>query len=187
MFERYTDEAKRAVFFANWEAQQHGANYIDTLHLLLGISREKNNRANSFLRLHDSYSRIKETLCPASKPPHSKEHVMALNRESKLALAWASEVATCNNDYWIDTCHLVSGLCHEENCLGAQQLSAVGITRTDVENAMAEHPPDFGPIPRRYWKLEYHLRRILLSNYFLAPLSLLLILGLMVFLVWLKN
>ncbi len=39
MFERYTDEARRTVFFAPFEASQFGTPYIGLEHLLLGLSR----------------------------------------------------------------------------------------------------------------------------------------------------
>jgi ATP-dependent Clp protease ATP-binding subunit ClpC len=40
MFERYTEKARRAVFFARYEASQFGSPEIDTEHLLLGLLRE---------------------------------------------------------------------------------------------------------------------------------------------------
>ena len=36
MFERYTDKAKRVIFFARYEASNFGSPYIDTEHLMLG-------------------------------------------------------------------------------------------------------------------------------------------------------
>ena len=44
MFERYTEKARRAIFFARYEASQNGSPYIESLHLLLGILRD-----NSYL------------------------------------------------------------------------------------------------------------------------------------------
>ena len=40
MFERYTEGARRAVFFARYEASNFGSLCIDTEHLLLGLLRE---------------------------------------------------------------------------------------------------------------------------------------------------
>lgn len=40
MFERYTERARRVVFFARYEASQYGSAYIQTEHLLLGLLRE---------------------------------------------------------------------------------------------------------------------------------------------------
>src|SRR6266567_2504961 len=41
MFERYTEKARRVIFFARYEASQFGSPYIDTEHLLLGLLREE--------------------------------------------------------------------------------------------------------------------------------------------------
>ena len=40
MFERYTETARRAIFFARYEASQFGADAIEPEHLLLGAFRE---------------------------------------------------------------------------------------------------------------------------------------------------
>jgi hypothetical protein len=36
MFERYTEKARRVIFFARYEASQFGSPYIETEHLLAG-------------------------------------------------------------------------------------------------------------------------------------------------------
>src|SRR6266487_2614562 len=41
MFERYTERARRVIFFARYEASQFGSTTIETEHLLLGILREE--------------------------------------------------------------------------------------------------------------------------------------------------
>src|SRR5215470_4018676 len=40
VFERYTEKARRVIFFARYEASQTGSRHIETEHLLLGIFRE---------------------------------------------------------------------------------------------------------------------------------------------------
>ena len=52
MFERYTEKARRVIFFARYEASQFGSPYIETEHLLLGLLREDKALANRFLRSH---------------------------------------------------------------------------------------------------------------------------------------
>src|SRR5918911_1616126 len=41
MFERYTERARRVIFFARYEASQFGSTTIETEHLLLGLIREE--------------------------------------------------------------------------------------------------------------------------------------------------
>src|SRR5437588_442408 len=40
MFERYTEKARRVIFFARYEASLVGGEAIEPQHLLLGIARE---------------------------------------------------------------------------------------------------------------------------------------------------
>jgi ATP-dependent Clp protease ATP-binding subunit ClpC len=47
MFERYTEKARRAVFFARYEASQLGSRQIDAEHLLLGLLREDKRLAQA--------------------------------------------------------------------------------------------------------------------------------------------
>ena len=40
MFDKYSEKVSRALFFSRREAGEHGATSINTVHLLLGLSRE---------------------------------------------------------------------------------------------------------------------------------------------------
>ena len=40
MFDRFSEKARRTIFFARYEASQFGSDYIEAEHLLLGILRE---------------------------------------------------------------------------------------------------------------------------------------------------
>ena len=55
MFERYTEPARKAIFFARYEASQFGSPYIEGEHLLLGILREDTPLA---IRLLGSAERV---------------------------------------------------------------------------------------------------------------------------------
>ena len=61
MFERYTEKARRVIFFARYEASQFGSPYIETEHLLLGLLREDKALTNRFLRSHASVESIRMT------------------------------------------------------------------------------------------------------------------------------
>ena len=66
MFERYTEKARRVIFFARYEASQFGSPYIETEHLLLGLLREDKALTFRFLRSHASVesipSKLRDTL-----------------------------------------------------------------------------------------------------------------------------
>ena len=62
MFERYTEKARRVIFFARYEASQFGSPYIETEHLLLGLLREDKALANRFLRSHAAVESIRKQI-----------------------------------------------------------------------------------------------------------------------------
>jgi len=66
VFERYTEKARRVIFFARYEASQYGSPYIETEHLLLGLMREDKALANRFLRQQGSINPYAKRLKPAS-------------------------------------------------------------------------------------------------------------------------
>src|SRR5947199_6788222 len=49
MFERYTEKARRVIFFARYEASQFGAPAIESQHILLGLMREDKGLTNCYL------------------------------------------------------------------------------------------------------------------------------------------
>jgi len=59
MFERYTEKARRVIFFARYESSQFGSPYIETEHLLLGLLREDKALTSRFLRSHASVESIR--------------------------------------------------------------------------------------------------------------------------------
>lgn len=48
MFERYTEKARRVIFFARYEALQYGSHTIAPEHVLLGLMREDKTMAARF-------------------------------------------------------------------------------------------------------------------------------------------
>jgi ATP-dependent Clp protease ATP-binding subunit ClpA len=65
MFERYTETARRTIFFGRYEASQFGSPYIETEHLLLGLLREDKALANRFLRSHAAVESIRKQILSA--------------------------------------------------------------------------------------------------------------------------
>src|SRR5437660_11098880 len=63
MFERYTERARRVLFFARYEASQLASISIETEHLLLGLIREgKGLTSRIFARSHLSLENIRKAV-----------------------------------------------------------------------------------------------------------------------------
>jgi len=88
MFERYTERARRVLFFARYEASQLGSISIETEHLLLGLIREgKGLTSRIFARSHLSLESIRkeiegrtvfrEKVSTSVEMPFSAEHCIS--------------------------------------------------------------------------------------------------------------
>ena len=75
MFERYTEKARRTIFFGRFEACQLGSSYIETEHLLLGLLREDKPLIHRFLRaagvVESIRKQIEDRASADKKPPIS--------------------------------------------------------------------------------------------------------------------
>ena len=147
MFERYTERARRVIFFARYEASQFGSTTIETEHLLLGLIREDKNLTNRFLRNHSSIESIRKEIegrtTIREKGPTSID--LPLSNECKRILAYAAEEAERLNHRHIGTEHLLLGILREEKCVAAEILHERGlrlnaIREELIHNAMPPSP-----------------------------------------------
>jgi ATP-dependent Clp protease ATP-binding subunit ClpA len=134
LFERYTEPARRTIFFARYDASQFGTKAIESEHLLLGLLREYPRLAERLHRQDASASEIR-TEIEKRKPPGPKTPTsvdLPLSMECKRALTFAADEARERKHQQIGNEHLLVGLLREEKCLAAELLRARGI---DLEGA----------------------------------------------------
>ena len=129
MFERYTEKARRVIFFARYEASQFGSPYIETEHLLLGLLREDKALTNRFLRSHASVESIRKQIegHTTIREKVSTSVDLPLSNECKRVLAYAAEEAERLSHKHIGTEHLLLGLLREEKCFAAEILQERGL------------------------------------------------------------
>ena len=139
MFERYTENARRAIFFARYEASQFGSPYIETEHLLLGLLHEQKALPNRFLRSEVAVKSIRGQIegnaAPGDKIATSVD--LPLSDESTRVLFYAAEEADRLTDKRIRTGHLLLGLLREEKCLAARILQERGLDLATVREELA--------------------------------------------------
>jgi ATP-dependent Clp protease ATP-binding subunit ClpC len=142
MFERYTEKARRVIFFARYEASQFGSPYIETEHLLLGLLREDKMLTNRFLRSHSVVESIRKQVegHTTIRGKVSTSVDLPLSNESKRVLAYAAEEAERLGHKHIGTEHLLLGLMREENCFAANMLKERGIEIAKVREELVALP-----------------------------------------------
>jgi uncharacterized damage-inducible protein DinB len=129
MFERYTEKARRVIFFARYEASQFGSPYIETEHLLLGALREDKALMNRFFRTHGSLESIRKQIegHTTIREKTSTSVDLPMSNECKRVLAYAAEEAELLSHNDIGTEHLLLGLLREDGCFAAEILHERGL------------------------------------------------------------
>ena len=140
MFEKYTEKARRVIFFARYEANEHRSEAIEPHHLLLGLVREDKQLFTRFsilttLSLDSLVYRIRETAGPRAKVSASVD--MPLSSEAKCVLSYAADESNRLNHADIGTEHLLLGLLRAEQSTAAQLLSEYGLSFNIVRNALS--------------------------------------------------
>ena len=135
MFERYTERARRVIFFARYEASQLGSSAIETEHLLLGLIREgKGLTSRLFSKSHLSMDQIRKEV--EGRSPYrekvSTSVEIPLSVESKRVLGHAAEEAERMLHNYIGTEHILLGLMREERSVAAAILAEKGMRLTSV-------------------------------------------------------
>jgi ATP-dependent Clp protease ATP-binding subunit ClpC len=135
MFERYTEKARRAVFFARYEASQLGSRQIDAEHLLLGVLREDKGLTQALFHSPaaaiaairkeiEEYLGIEEMTSTSIDLPLSPGAIRVLSL--------AAEESDKLQHHAIHTDHLLLGLIKEGQSMASEILSERGLTAEKV-------------------------------------------------------
>jgi ATP-dependent Clp protease ATP-binding subunit ClpC len=135
MFERYTEKARRVIFFARYEASMVGGQAIEAEHILLGILREDR------ILLHGLFSNA-QTVADAIRMEiasrmisRDKLHAsvdLPLSPGAKRVLSFAADESEKLHSGHIGTEHLMLGLIRDERSFANELLSARGVTAEKV-------------------------------------------------------
>jgi ATP-dependent Clp protease ATP-binding subunit ClpC len=141
MFERYTERARRVIFFARYEASQLGSNSIETEHLLLGLIREgKGLTSRLFSKSHLSMESLRKEIEGRAlyRDKVSTSVDIPLSAESKRVLGYGAEEAERMLHNYIGTEHILLGLMREEKSLAAGILAEKGLRLNAVREEIVQ-------------------------------------------------
>lgn len=142
MFERYTEKARRVIFFARYEASQLGSRQIDAEHLLLGVLREDKRLTQALFdspaaAISSIRKQIEEYFSTDEKISDSID--LPLSPGAKRVLSLAAEESDNLQNRWIHTDHLLLGLIKEGGSFASKILSERGITAEKVVSYLNEN------------------------------------------------
>ena len=140
MFERYTEKARRTIFFARYEASQYGSSTIASEHILLGLLREDRATMRQFagpIQLGPEIRSEIERLIKRGKPFATSVEV-PLSDESKRILNFAGEEADRFSHRHIGTEHILLGILRLPDSLAAKLLLARGARADAIRQQIAK-------------------------------------------------
>ena len=142
MFERYTERARRVLFFARYEASEFGSLSIETEHVLLGLVREgKGLTSRLFERVFHLAGRHpgRDRRAHGRPPDRSRRRSRFPSPvQTKRILQYAAEEADRLMHSYIGTEHLLLGILREERCLAATILTQKGMRLDSLRSEIVE-------------------------------------------------
>jgi len=129
MFEKYNEKARRALFFARYEASKLGSKVIESEHLLLGILREGEDVIKEiFSRFNVKPEEVRREIegDRIFVERISSTAELPLSEESKKILAYASHEAESMMHPYVGTEHLLIGLLRVDGCVAGRLLTGRG-------------------------------------------------------------
>jgi ATP-dependent Clp protease ATP-binding subunit ClpC len=139
MFERYTEPARRTLFFGRYEASQMGTPIIGTEHLLLGLFRERSGMAARLLQdIPRETIRTEIDRRIPRQPPISTSVEIPFSLESKKALQWSAEEADRLGDADIGTEHLLLGVLRDQRTVAGSILDRHGVRLEETRQRIIE-------------------------------------------------
>jgi ATP-dependent Clp protease ATP-binding subunit ClpC len=154
MFERYTEGARRTIFFSRYEAAQFGSPFIESEHLLLGLLRESKSTLDFILKHHNPEEDLRASILAAARK-HEKQSTredLPLSNENKRILAYAAEETDRLAHKHIGVEHLLLGMLREEKSFAALFLLKRGVALDKVRAGLRSVAPDQDiqqAVPRR--------------------------------------
>ena len=141
MFERYTERARRVLFFARYEATQLGSTSIETEHLLLGLIREgKGLTSRIFARSHLSLESIRKEIEGRTvfREKVSTSVEIPFSPETRRVLQYSAEEADRLLHTYVGTEHLLLGILREERSVAASILYEKGMRLASVREDIVQ-------------------------------------------------
>jgi hypothetical protein len=147
MFERYTEQARRVIFFARYETSQFGAEQIEPDHFLLGLFRQDPVLMKRFLPETSGESirdRIQREAPLRQRISTSTD--MPLSHQVKRILAYGAEEAERMGHLHIGTEHLFLGFLREPTS-ASRILESLGVTTEGARQEIAKSGVTTDPNP----------------------------------------
>jgi hypothetical protein len=138
VFDRYTDDTRKAIYYASQEAEHRGDAVITVADLLAGLSVDEGTRAERVGSLKSNAFYLRWLVGLPALPARYSDSIecldhstLELDTEAKRAFSFALMEADRDNEYWIDSDHLLRGLMRFPN------KAHFAVLKTEIDLTMA--------------------------------------------------
>ena len=130
MFEKFNEKARRALFFARYEASKLGSRVIESEHVLLGILREGEESVSELFRRfqikpEEIRREVEGERVFVERISSTAE--LPLSEESKKVLAYAAHEAESMMHATVGSEHLLVGILRVDGCVAQRILAQQGM------------------------------------------------------------
>ena len=172
MWQRFTERARKIIFYAQEEAQKFGEEYVSTEHILLGITREGDSRAERVLEMCGvTLAKIRtevEKQLPRGDARPSSEMTLTPRVKRVIDLAYdEAKILADGGSISIGDEHLLLGLIREGDGLAGRVLAKLGIelARAREKVFRLDHPVGPAkPLTKIVLITEEDLRNFIVKN-----------------------
>jgi ATP-dependent Clp protease ATP-binding subunit ClpC len=149
MFERFTEDARRAVVAAQEESRLLGHNHIGSEHLLLGLLYVRDGTAarvleNAGVTVEAARAQVADLAGPSEKSPTG--HIPFTRRAKKILELSLREALEQKRSY-IGTEHILQALTRDSEGMGARVLERLGVPLPELRRQVLEEAGTAAPGP----------------------------------------
>ena len=153
MWQRFTERARKVVFYAQEEAQKFGEGFVSTEHLLLGLARQPDSvGARALQLLGVSLERVRaEVVKQLPKGDARPSQDMTLTPRAKRVIDLAYEEARKLKDNHIGSEHILLGMIREGDGMAGRVLAHLGVEPERAREAVVAAQSDTNLPPQPHW------------------------------------
>ena len=147
MFQHFTDNARRAMSFANELARQLNHKYIGTEHVFLGLLYHDNSKAAAILKnlgvdTKKMLSELEQLIKSKADTDTDSSQEQQQTQHAKKVIEYAAEEAKNFSHDFIGTEHILLGLLRVSESIASQVLINLGVTteaaRMEIEKLTSQ-------------------------------------------------
>lgn len=141
MFERFTESARRALFFARYEVSLRGGSTLETEHLLFGLVREPLGIAARILStpplsVEAIRSELNRRTVGRTEPRVSSSVEIPFSDESRRAIELSIQEADALHHAYVSVEHMLLGLLREEHGMARAVLIEMGADLATIRDTV---------------------------------------------------